>query len=266
MNCGIRISNSKSFYDCLYEWEYNIPDYTPAFVFSNMQQFHFVRWNHIHVSIQLHDESRAYYEMDEMLDQWLTLATTVAEEHDKSNVSYTEIPKDKNDKYYQYINRNLEHYVYDDEDELFDEQDEDELDEILSELSWENGDDSTEVEGDGEEEFPMFFAGDHKTLLNKDEGEKAGSSDNDEEKNKDANGGSEEDEEQDSDSNNDGKGEESESNKKSGKKDRRKSRDFSPRKGDGSQGMGIGGGAGSKVELQNRFLSNVPGRGGDGWK
>ena len=204
------------------------------------------------------DESRAYYEMDEMLDQWLTLATTVAEEHDKSNVSYTEIPKDKNDKYYQYIKRNLEHYVYDDEDELFDEQDEDELDEILSELSWENGDDSTEVEGDGEEEFPMFFAGDHKTLLNKDDGEKAGSSDNDEEKNKDANGGSEEDEEQDSDSNNDGKGEESESNKKSGKKDRRKSRDFSPRQGDGSKGMGIGGGASSKVELQNRFLSNVP--------
>lgn len=204
------------------------------------------------------DESRAYYEMDEMLDQWLALATTVAEEHDKSNVSYTEIPKDKNDKYYQYIKRNLEHYVYDDEDELFDEQDEDELDEILSELSWENGDDSTEVEGDGEEEFPMFFAGDHKTLLNKDEGEEAGSSDNDEEKNKDANGGSEEDEEQDSDSNNDGTGEESESNKKSGKKDRRKSRDFSPRQGDGSQGTDIGGGAASKVELQNRFLSNVP--------
>ena len=103
------------------------------------------------------DESRAYYEMDEMLDQWLTLATTVAEEHDKNNVSYTEIPKDKNDKYYQYIKRNLKHYVYDDVEELFDEQDEDELDEILSELSWDDGDDSTEVEGDGEEEFPMFL-------------------------------------------------------------------------------------------------------------
>ena len=26
MNCGIRISNSKSFSNCLYEWEDDIPD------------------------------------------------------------------------------------------------------------------------------------------------------------------------------------------------------------------------------------------------
>ncbi|MBR5716681.1 MAG: hypothetical protein IKX59_08845 [Bacteroidales bacterium] len=181
------------------------------------------------------DEGRAYYEMDKMLDQWLTLATTVAEEHDKNNVSYTEIPKDKNENYL-YIKRNLEHYVYDDEEELFEELNADELDEILSDLSWDDGDDSTKVEGDDEEEFPMFFAGDHKTLLNKDEEEKVGSSDNDEEK----------------------KDEEFGPNKKSGKKDCSKELEFSPRQGDGSQGMGIGGGVVSKVELQNRFLSNVP--------
>ena len=204
------------------------------------------------------DESRAYYEMDEMLDQWLTLATTVAEEHDKNNVSYTEIPKDRNDKYYQYIKRSLEHYVYDDVEELFDEQDEDELDEILSELSWDDEGDSTEVEGNGEEEFPMFFVGDHKTLLNKDEEEKVGSADNDEDNIENANGGSEEDEEQDGDGYEENKEEESGPDKNSGKKDSRKNREVTPRPGDGSQGMGIGGGASSKVELQNRFLSNVP--------
>ena len=204
------------------------------------------------------DESRAYYEMDEMLDQWLTLATTVAEEHDKNNVSYTEIPKDKNDRNYQYIKKNLERYVYEDEEELFDEQDEDDPDEILSELSWDNGDDSMEVAGDGEEEFPIFFAGDHKTLLNKEE--KAGSSGNDEENNEDANGVSKEDEEQDGngDGNEEDKDEDYRPNKKSGKNGRQENRGFSPKQGDGSQGMGIGGGAGSKVELQNRFLSNVP--------
>ena len=204
------------------------------------------------------DESRAYYEMDEMLDQWLTLATTVAEEHDKNRGSYTEIPKDKNNKYYQYIKKNLEHYVYDDEEELFDEQDEEELDEILSELSWDDGDDSTEVEGDGVEDFPMFFAGDHKTLLNKDEEEEAGSSYTDEVNDENANGGSEEGEEQNSDGNNEGKDEELGPKEESGKKGRKNNREFSPKQGDGSQGLSIGGGAGSKVELQNRFLSNVP--------
>ena len=188
------------------------------------------------------DESRAYYEMDEMLDQWLTLATTVAEEHDRNNVSYTEIPKDKNDKYYQYIKRNLEHYVYDAVEELFDEQDEDELDEIPSELSWDDGDDSTEVEGDGEDEFPTLFAGDHKTLLGKEEEEKTGSAEEEEEQE-----GDEEDKEEDAGH-----------HKKSEKKGRQKNKNILLSRGNGSEGMGIGGGAGSKVELQNRFLSNVP--------
>ena len=204
------------------------------------------------------DESRAYYEMDEMLDQWLTLATTVAEEHDKNNVSYTEIPKDKNDKYYQYIKKNLEHYVYDDVEELFDEHDEDDLDEMLPELSWGDGDNPAEAEGDGEEEFPKFFAGDRKTLLNKEEEEKAGSPNNDEENNEEANGVSDEDEEQGDDGDGEDKGEDFELDKESAKKGRQNDREFSPMQGDGSQGICIGGGAGSKVELQNRFLSNVP--------
>lgn len=169
------------------------------------------------MSISNLDESRAYYEMDEMLDRWLTLATTVAEEHDRNKISYTEIPKDKNDRHYQYIKKNLERYVYGDEEKLFDEENEDELDDILSDLSWDDGDDSTEVEG----------------------------SDNDEKNNEDANGGSEEDEN-------------SRLNKKPGKTGREKDGESSPEQGNGSQGMGIGGGAGSKVELQNRFLSNVP--------
>lgn len=204
------------------------------------------------------DESRAYYEMDEMLDQWLTLATTVAEEHDKNNVTYTEIPKDKNDRFYQYIKRNLEHYVYDDKEELFDEQDEDDIDEILSEFSWDDGDDSTEVEGDDEGEFPMFFASDHKTLLNKNEEEKASSSYNNDVNNEDANDSTEEDVEQDSDGNNDGEEEESGTKKGTRKKGRKNNQEFSPKQGDYSQGLNIGGGVGSKVELQNRFLSNVP--------
>ena len=204
------------------------------------------------------DESRAYCETDEMLDQWLTLATTVAEEHDKNKVSYTEIPKGKNNKYYQYIKKNLEHYVYDDEEELFDEQDEEELDEILSELSWNDKDDSTEVEG--EEFYPMFFAGDHKTLLDKDEEEEADSYYNDKvnNENENANGGTEEGEEQNSDDNNEGKAEVLGPKKESEKKDRKNNWEFSPKQGGGSQGLSIGGGAGSKVELQNRFLSNVP--------
>ena len=202
------------------------------------------------------DESRAYCEMDEMLDQWLTLATTVAEEHDRNNVSYTEIPKDKNDKCYQYIKRNLERYVYGDEEELFEEQDEDDFGNILPGLSWGGADDSAEVEADGQEEFPMFFAGDRKTLLNKDEEKNVGSAHNDEGNNDDANGGSEEYEEQGGDG--DDEDENSGPYSKSGKREQENNRETSLKQGKGSQRMGIGGGAGSKVELQNRFLSHVP--------
>lgn len=204
------------------------------------------------------DESRAYCEMDEMLDQWLTLATTVAEEHDRNNVSYTEIPKDKNDKCYQYIKRNLERYVYGDDEELFEEQDEDDFGNILPGLSWGGADDSAEVEADGQEEFPMFFAGDRKTLLNKDEEKKVGFAHNDEGNNDDANGGSEEYEEQGGDGDGDDEDENSGPYSRSGKREQKNNRETPLKQGKGSQRMGIGGGAGSKVELQNRFLSHVP--------
>lgn len=210
------------------------------------------------------DESRAYYEMDEMLDQWLTLATTVAEEHDRSNVSYTEIPKDKNDKYYHYIKKNLERYVYDDKDKIFEKQDKDDLDELLSELSWDNGNqvsDTDNNDGAREGAFPMFFAGDRKTLLKKDKEGKAASSDKEDEDQEDevhddTNDGSEEDEEHGGDG--DGEGEDAKADKKEEKNRQRKNQEFSPTPGNGPQGLAIGGGAGSKVELQNRFLSNVP--------
>lgn len=141
------------------------------------------------------DEARAYYEMDEMLNQWLMKATAIAQEHNKTNVSYTHLPKDKADRHYQYIKRNLERYVYDDEEELYEQGEQDETDDLLSELSWEKGDESEKVSWDEEED---------------DGNDEDGTEDTEEEQ-----------------------------------------QDLSPYRS-------IGKGGGSTVELQNRFLSNVP--------
>lgn len=181
------------------------------------------------MSINGLDEARAYYEMNEMLDQWLTKAATIAEEYNRESISYTEIPKDKQSKDYQYLKKALERYVYDDEDEIYKQQSEDELDDLLSQLSWDDGSESLEVPGDD-----VDREADYEENEDRDQGDDLDESD-----------------EEEQDMTADG----TDNNKN---KIRNKRKPSPLNGGNGSQGMGLGGGRGAKVELQNRFLSNVP--------
>lgn len=184
------------------------------------------------------DETRAYNEMDEMLDRWLTLATTIAEEYDKTNFAYTDIPKDKNDKHYQYIKEILERYVNDEEEKLYKTEEEDELDDLLSKLSWDDGKES-EQEGSG----------------NGDSGEEQedqpgkGEKDDNEDENSEGTG------DDDKDENSEAEGE------KDGDSEGDNEEDEIPNmfsNGNSPGPFGYAGGHGQTIELENRFLSNVP--------
>ena len=175
------------------------------------------------MSISGLDEGRAYYEMNEMLDQWLTKATAIAEDFDREKTSYIGLPQDKHSKQYQYLKKALERYVYEDEDKLYEQCDEDESDDLLPQLSWDDGSEPA-MASDDEEDMEETKG------KNKKEGEDEGK----DESNDDVSEA--EDEENDTDD-----------------------KPISPRQNaNSSQGMGIGGGSGSKIELQNHYLSNVP--------